>query len=465
MIEFKNVTKTYGNVKAVDNFNLTIEKGEFICLIGTSGSGKTTTMRMINRMTELTSGQITVNGTDIMTLDPVKLRRELGYVIQNIGLLPHMTIKENITMVPTLLKWDNQRKEEIARKMIKLAELPEEFLHRYPAELSGGQQQRIGVVRALAADQDIILMDEPFGALDPITRQSLQDLVKGLQEDLGKTIVFVTHDMDEALSLATRIVIMSEGKIIQVGTPEEILQNPANDFVVDFIGKDRLIESRPDVITVGQVMKKDPVSITSGKSLKEAISVMRNAKVDTLLVTDDQGHLKGNITLQDVQNNFKTQTSVADIVNRNLFALRENGLLRDSVERILKVGLPYVPIVDANNALVGIITRSTLVDVVYDAIWGEGDFLVGDNGALKTGETPESAEASAKTNTAEWHPDEEARETRAETTQAADKSVPGESTLTVTVGGKMPASSESPQGTDSTPVSLPTAQDKEGGMS
>ena len=358
--------------------NLNIEAGEFICIIGTSGSGKTTTMRMINRMTELTSGEIYVKGKNVMEQDPVTLRRELGYVIQNIGLLPHMTIKDNITMVPSLLKWDEEKKEAIARKMIKLAELPESFLERYPAELSGGQQQRVGVVRALAADQDIILMDEPFGALDPITRQSLQDLVKNLQEQLGKTIVFVTHDMDEALSLATRIVIMSEGKIVQAGTPEEILRHPKNEFVVDFIGKDRLIESRPDVITVGQVMKTDPVTITLGKSLKQAITTMHAKKVDTLLVTDDQGHLKGIVNLQEVQKHYKTHTSVADIMNPNVSALRENGLLRDSVERILKAGYPYVPIVDQDRKLIGIVTRSTLVDVVYDSIWGEGDLLAGD---------------------------------------------------------------------------------------
>ncbi|WP_282920229.1 betaine/proline/choline family ABC transporter ATP-binding protein [Ignavigranum ruoffiae] len=379
MIEFKHVSKVYKDgKKAVDDFNLKIEAGEFICIIGTSGSGKTTTMRMINRMTELTSGEIYVKGKNVMEQDPVTLRRELGYVIQNIGLLPHMTIKDNITMVPSLLKWDEAKKEAIARKMIKLAELPESFLDRYPAELSGGQQQRVGVVRALAADQDIILMDEPFGALDPITRQSLQDLVKNLQEQLGKTIVFVTHDMDEALSLATRIVIMSEGKIVQAGTPEEILRHPKNEFVVDFIGKDRLIESRPDVITVGQVMKTDPVTITLGKSLKQAITTMHAKKVDTLLVTDDQGHLKGIVNLQEVQKHYKTHTSVADIMNPNVSALRKNGLLRDSVERILKAGYPYVPIVDQDRKLVGIVTRSTLVDVVYDSIWGEGDLLAGD---------------------------------------------------------------------------------------
>lgn len=174
MIEFKNVSKRYASdVLAVDDFNLKIEDGEFICFIGTSGSGKTTSMRMINRMIEPSDGEILIDGENIMDMNPVKLRRQIGYVIQNIGLMPHMTVKDNILMVPKLLKWDQAKLDETAKRMIKLAELPEEFLDRYPSELSGGQQQRIGVVRALAAEQDIILMDEPFGALDPLTRDTL----------------------------------------------------------------------------------------------------------------------------------------------------------------------------------------------------------------------------------------------------------------------------------------------------
>ncbi len=203
-LSMEHLNKTYSGGKvAVEDFNLEVEKGEFVCFIGTSGSGKTTTMRMINRMLQQTSGTIKIDGQDISQMDPVKLRRKIGYVIQNIGLMPHMTIRQNITLVPRLLKWPQAKMDERAKEMIKLVDLPEEFLDRYPSELSGGQQQRIGVVRALAADQDIILMDEPYGALDPITRESLQDLIKDLQTRLGKTVIFVTHDMDEALRLAT----------------------------------------------------------------------------------------------------------------------------------------------------------------------------------------------------------------------------------------------------------------------
>ena len=192
MLEFRNVSKTYqGDKPAVEGVTLTFNEGEFIVFIGTSGSGKTTCMRMINRMTEPTSGTILLNGRDIATMDAVRLRRRIGYVIQQIGLMPHMTIYENVTLVPSLLKWDEERRRAAAKRLMKRVGLDESFLERYPAELSGGQQQRVGVIRALAADPEIILMDEPFGALDPITRDSLQQLIKRLQEELGKTVVFM----------------------------------------------------------------------------------------------------------------------------------------------------------------------------------------------------------------------------------------------------------------------------------
>ncbi|BDP72424.1 glycine/betaine ABC transporter ATP-binding protein [Enterococcus faecium] len=299
MIEFQNVSKIYkGGKVAVEDVNLSFEKGEFICFIGTSGSGKTTTMRMINRMTDPTQGKILIDGKSIQEIDPVELRRQIGYVIQSIGLMPHMTIRENITLVQKLLKVSQEERNKTAEKMIDLVELPREMLDRYPHELSGGQQQRIGVVRALAANQDIILMDEPFGALDPITRDSLQDLVKDLQERLGKTIVFVTHDMDEAIKLASRIAIMSEGRVIQFDTPENILRHPANDFVEELIGEDRLLQAKPNATRVGEVMLNTAITITPEKSLQEAIKLMREKRVDTLLVTDNSNVLKGFIDVE-----------------------------------------------------------------------------------------------------------------------------------------------------------------------
>lgn len=374
LIEFQHVSKIYkGGKIAVDDVNLSFDKGEFICFIGTSGSGKTTSMRMINRMTDPSKGKILINGEDIQTINPVELRRKIGYVIQNIGLMPHMTIRENIVLVPKLLKIDLEERNKIAEKMIDLVELPREMLDRYPNELSGGQQQRIGVVRALAANQDIILMDEPFGALDPITRDSLQDLVKDLQERLGKTIVFVTHDMDEALKLANRIAIMSEGKVIQFDTPDNILRHPVNEFVEELIGEDRLIQAKPDITTVGEVMLNNAITITPEKSLSEAIKLMREKRVDTLLVVDGTGVLKGFIDVETLDRRRTKATSVSDIMNPKVFFVKKSSLLRDTLQRILKRGLKYVPVVDDQQKVVGILTRASLVDIVYDVIWGEED--------------------------------------------------------------------------------------------
>ncbi|WP_142646076.1 betaine/proline/choline family ABC transporter ATP-binding protein [Enterococcus faecium] len=372
MIEFQNVSKIYkGGKIAVEDVNLSFEKGEFICFIGTSGSGKTTTMRMINRMTDPTQGKILIDGKSIQEIDPVELRRQIGYVIQSIGLMPHMTIRENITLVQKLLKVSQEERNKTAEKMIDLVELPREMLDRYPHELSGGQQQRIGVVRALAANQDIILMDEPFGALDPITRDSLQDLVKDLQERLGKTIVFVTHDMDEAIKLASRIAIMSEGRVIQFDTPENILRHPANDFVEELIGEDRLLQAKPNATRVGEVMLNTAITITPEKSLQEAIKLMREKRVDTLLVTDNSNVLKGFIDVETLNKKRGKVSSVGDILNKHVFYVKESAYLRDTLQRILKRGLKYVPVVDEQNKVVGILTRVSLVDIVYDVIWGE----------------------------------------------------------------------------------------------
>ena len=373
VIEFKEVNKIYGDNVAVKHINLKIMAGEFVCLIGTSGSGKTTILRMINRMLKPSNGKIFIKGEEISDLNPVQLRRKIGYVIQNIGLMPHMTIYENITLVPKLLKWSEDKKKAKAKELIKLVELPEDFLDLYPYELSGGQQQRIGVVRALAADQDIILMDEPFGALDPITREGLQDLVKSLQEKTGKTIVLVTHDMDEALKLATKIVVMDKGHMVQQANPTELLRHPATAFVKKMIGEDRLIQARADVTPVKNIMLKDPVSITPDKSLNDAISLMRQKRVDSLLVTDKDNKLLGMIDVESLNNNYKQNLVVADILNKISFYLEEDQLLRDTAHRILKRGLKYVPVIDKEWHLKGIVTRSSLVDMLYDIIWGNQD--------------------------------------------------------------------------------------------
>jgi len=372
LLKFDHVSKIYkGGKRAVDDLNLEFESGRFIVFIGPSGCGKTTTMKMINRLIEPTEGTIYINGKNIKNTDPVKLRREIGYVIQQIGLFPHMTIQQNISLVPRLLKWPEEKQRERAKELLQLVDMPEEFLDRYPHELSGGQQQRIGVLRALAADQPLILMDEPFGALDPITRDSLQDELKKLQKELGKTIVFVTHDMDEAIKLADQIVIMRDGKLVQTGTPDEILREPANEFVETFIGKERLLQARPNIQTVEQIMSPKAVTVTGDKTLTEAIQIMKERRVDSLLVVDSRKVLLGYIDVEIIDRNRRKPVLVKDMVETNLIAVEKDTLIRDTVRKILKRGIKYVPVVDHEHRLVGIVTRASLVDIVYDSIWGE----------------------------------------------------------------------------------------------
>ena len=372
MLSIKNLSKVYaGGKKAVDNMTIDIESGDFIAFIGTSGSGKTTALRMINRMIESTEGEITIDGKNIKELNPVELRRSIGYVIQQIGLMPHMTVKENIVLVPKLLKWSQEKKDEKARELIRLVDLPEEYLDRYPSELSGGQQQRIGVVRALAAEQDIILMDEPFGALDPITRDTLQDLVKKLQQQLGKTFIFVTHDMDEAIKLADKICIMTNGQVVQYDTPDNILRSPANDFVRDFIGQNRLIQDRPNIRTVKDAMIK-PVTVHVDRSLNDAVNIMREKRVDTIFVVGNDEHLLGYLDIEDINEGLRHHKELIDTMQRDIYRVRIDSKLQDSVRTILKRNVRNVPVVDSDNKkLLGLVTRANLVDIVYDSIWGE----------------------------------------------------------------------------------------------
>ena len=372
MLSIKNLSKVYaGGKKAVDNMTIDIESGDFIAFIGTSGSGKTTALRMINRMIESTEGEITIDGKNIKELNPVELRRSIGYVIQQIGLMPHMTVKENIVLVPKLLKWSQEKKDEKAKELIRLVDLPEEYLDRYPSELSGGQQQRIGVVRALAAEQDIILMDEPFGALDPITRDTLQDLVKKLQQQLGKTFIFVTHDMDEAIKLADKICIMTNGQVIQYDTPDNILRSPANDFVRDFIGQNRLIQDRPNIRTVKDAMIK-PVTVHVDRSLNDAVNIMREKRVDTIFVVGNDEHLLGYLDIEDINEGLRHHKELIDTMQRDIYRVRIDSKLQDSVRKILKRNVRNVPVVDSDNkTLLGLVTRANLVDIVYDSIWGE----------------------------------------------------------------------------------------------
>jgi osmoprotectant transport system ATP-binding protein len=240
MIELENVTKRFGDVPAVDDLTLTVEEGEVVVLLGTSGCGKTTTLRMINRLVEPTSGRICIAGRDVMTMPPHQLRRGVGYVIQQAGLFPHRTVLDNVTTVPRLLGWDKRRRNARAAELLDLVGLDSSLATKYPAQLSGGQHQRVGVARALAADPPVLLMDEPFGAVDPIVRAQLQREFRRLQKEMGKTVVFVT--LDEAIILGSRIAVMqTPGHIIQLAPPDELLSSPATPFIRDFIGQREVV--------------------------------------------------------------------------------------------------------------------------------------------------------------------------------------------------------------------------------
>lgn len=371
MVRFQNVTKQYaGGVKAVDNLNLEIEQGEFVCFIGPSGCGKTTTMKMINRLHEPTSGIISIKGKNIMQMDPVELRRSIGYVIQQIGLFPHMTIGQNVELVPRLLGWDAARRKARVDELLPMVGLdPELYRDRYPKELSGGQQQRVGVIRALAAEPDLILMDEPFGALDPITREALQDELKRLQAKLKKTIIFVTHDMDEALKLADRIAVMKDGQAHQVATPEELLRSPKDEFVAQFIGRDRLTD-RPESLTVAEVMIKRVISVDPDHGLAEAITTMKQRRVNSLIVTDDRDRLLGIVTAKELDRTRRGK--VADIMRSDLPTIKQDASVQDAFQLMFLQHLDFLPVVDEQNVVVGLITHTSLVDVLSRAFFSDG---------------------------------------------------------------------------------------------
>lgn len=372
MIEYRGVTKVYdSDVVAVDNANLTIGDGEFVCFIGTSGSGKTTALRLINRMHDPTEGDILIDGEDIQEYGPVNLRRKIGYVIQQTGLFPHMTVYENVVTVPRLLEWDEEKCRSTAERLMERVDLPVELLDRYPSELSGGQQQRIGVIRALAANPGVVLMDEPFGALDPITRDALHELVIELQEEYNNTFVFVTHDMDEALKLADRIAIWHEGKVIQYDTPENILSNPANDYVRSFIGQDRLFDAKTNNIRVKEVMNENVLTVTPGKTVSDALSIMHSKRVDTLFVVDDYNKLLGRITIEQVADEDDKNRNVMDIIDREVRPLHANNLIQNKLRQVLRRGRSNIPVVDRDETLIGIITKTTLVNLVYNLIWDQ----------------------------------------------------------------------------------------------
>ncbi len=378
MIQFERISKRYKTKQVLNQITFTINSGSLVAIIGESGCGKTTLLKMINRLIKPTSGTISIDGKNIGSMDEVALRRKIGYVIQQTGLFPHMTVKENIELIPKLEKMLPKDVEDNTKKLMQMVGLDcDEFLNRYPTELSGGQQQRIGVARAFATDPNIILMDEPFSALDPITRSDLQDELVQLQAKLKKTIVFVTHDMDEAIKIADMICIMKDGDILQYDTPENILNNPVDEFVSSFVGKNR-IWSSPEYIKVSDIMIEQPVTATKDLSVLKCIEKMRRNKVDSLLIVDrDTRRLIGIVKASRLRGIEDRTQSAEQFMYEDFSALLPDQCILDALKIVTENQVSTVPVVDEQRRLKGLITRSSLVTTLsqqyFDYEGGEAE--------------------------------------------------------------------------------------------
>ncbi|MFB3163234.1 osmoprotectant transport system ATP-binding protein [Bacillus niacini] len=363
MIEFKNIVKKYRNKTIIKPFSIDIEAGQLVVFIGPSGCGKTTLLKMINKLIHPSAGKIFVNGKDISTMDAIELRRNIGYVIQNTGLFPHMSIRENLELIPKLKGEDPAKIAKKTEELLKVVGLnPAEYLDRFPKELSGGQQQRVGVARAFSTDSDIILMDEPFSALDPVTRNSLQDELVQMQKELNKTIIFVTHDMDEAIKIADKICILKDGDILQFDTPENILKNPANEFVEGFIGK-RRVWNNPELLMAEDIMIPNPVKITTKRTVLQAIEIMKSNKVDSLMVTDKNNILIGLVTLKGIQL-LNRNSEIDSVMEKNVLAVSEESNLISILATMNEHKIGYVPVINHSKQLTGLITRSSILSAL-----------------------------------------------------------------------------------------------------
>ena len=363
MIELERVTKIFpgSEIPAVDSVSLTVPSGEICILIGSSGCGKTTLMRMMNRLEPITSGTIRIDGENILQKDVIDLRRHVGYAIQQIGLFPHMTVYENISIVPKLLGWDKKRIHERVDELLELVKMPADtFRERYPRELSGGQAQRIGVLRAMATDPPLMLMDEPFGAIDPINREGLQDEFLKIQAKLKKTIVFVTHDIHEAIKMGDKIALLDAGRLIQYGTAEELLTQPKNQFVKDFVGADRALK-RLDLLKVKDAMLADPVHCHADQSSEKVLEQMLENDLNYLLVLDSNDRIRGYVNV-DILRGHKGE--VGDVVHPMTITVSPDQNLKDALSKMLSFDLGIVVAVDDDEKVQGILNTRTLVSVV-----------------------------------------------------------------------------------------------------
>jgi len=364
LIQLDSVNKVYDDgFHALKNIDLTFQDAKINVLIGPSGCGKTTTMKLLNRLTTHTDGKVTVNGKDIKDIDTIELRRQTGYVIQNIGLFPHMTIFENVATVPKLLKWDKQKIQKRVKELLEMVNLdPKQYQSRYPSELSGGQQQRIGVIRALAAEPSTVLMDEPFSALDPISREQLQEELIRLQRDIKKTIIFVTHDMDEALKIADHIILMKDGEIVQQGAPEEILTQPKNDFVREFIGVERLHTATP-LPPLNTFIQTDFPVVALDDSLEKAIQIMIDHQTSHIAVVDETNVYLGSLTLYTALK--KQNEKISDVMMPVEKLYFDDADVTRILHEIDSDNPSFIPIVSKKKKFVGKLEKNQVMKTLH----------------------------------------------------------------------------------------------------
>lgn len=369
MLRFDKVSLSYGSQKIIDNISFDIQAGQMAVLIGPSGCGKTTTLKMINRLIEPDSGAISIHGLDIRSQDKVDLRRHIGYVIQQIGLFPNMTVEQNICVVPKLLHYSKQQCDQLVRDLLAMVDMPyEQYAGKYPSEMSGGQQQRVGILRALAASPPIVLMDEPFSALDPMTRRTLQQEVRALQQKLNKTIIFVTHDMEEALDLADVIIFMDRGKIAQMGPPEELLANPANELIQEFLGK--YISAQPACLTAADFMRRGVFTVSQKRGIHECVSSMQRHNVDTLIVVDDHKHYQGTVSITDIRLTGHVVTTIEPLIRCSNPTVRIDEDAKSCFDTLISSGYGYLVVLNSDNTVAGIITKTSMSSAMAEHLWG-----------------------------------------------------------------------------------------------
>ena len=361
MIEFQNVSMAYKDRPVLNHVDLTIQDSEFFVLIGSSGCGKTTLLKSINKLLNVQKGKLLINGTPVDRIKTNQLPNLVGYVVQAGGLFPHLTVEENIALVMRIAGYPSERISEQVTEMLRMVDLdPDTYRNQYPSQLSGGQQQRVGVARAFAVDPPIVLMDEPFSALDPMTRAELQDEIHTLQKKTKKTVVFVTHDMDEAIKLADRICIIQEGHIVQCDTPERILKAPANQYVTDFIGANRLW-ANPEYIRARDIMRRRPITISRGRTVLQALQIMRQSGVDSLLVVDGRDRLLGVLWLEELMSEKDGSGSAETYLSDDYVAVEGDTTLKEIISTIDYDVSGIIPVIEHDRTLVGFLTKSSLL--------------------------------------------------------------------------------------------------------